>query len=114
MVSVAIFCPGSQGRGIFLLCRVQRLTWYLWNFLKFLGGGVFAFGILNRDFGKFGLRVWNSVHARYGTPLSTGLVGVGWGFAIPKMTYPKPPIWILKVLISNSAEQQRGKVSPSN
>ena len=73
---------------------------------------MFAFGILNRDFGKFDLRVWNSVHVRYGTPTIQGMVGVGWGSAIPEMTYPKPPIWILKVLISNSADQQRGKVSP--
>jgi len=79
-----------------------------------MGGGVFAFGVLNRGFGKLGLRVWNSVHVRYGTPILHGVVGDGWGSAIPKTTYPKPPIWILKVLISNSAEQQRGKVSPSN
>jgi len=46
MVSVAIFCPGSQGRGIFLFGVVQRLTWYLGNFLKFLGGGVFGFWIV--------------------------------------------------------------------
>ncbi len=39
MVSVAIFCPGSQGRGIFLYSVVQRLTLLLGNFLKFLGGG---------------------------------------------------------------------------
>jgi hypothetical protein len=38
MVSVAIFCPGSQGRGIFLYSVVQRLTLILGNFLKFLGG----------------------------------------------------------------------------
>jgi hypothetical protein len=46
MVSVAIFCPGSQGWGIFLCSVVQRLTWYLGNFLKFLGGGVLALRIL--------------------------------------------------------------------
>jgi hypothetical protein len=46
MVSVAIFCPGSQGRGIFLYSVVQRLTLLLGNFLKFLGGGVFGFWIV--------------------------------------------------------------------
>ena len=75
---------------------------------------MFAFGNLNRDFGKSDLRVWNSVHVRYGTPNLQGRVGDGWGSAIPKMTFAKPPIWILKVLISNSASQQRGKVSPFN
>lgn len=49
---------------------------------------------------------------------ATGLRHIlgGWGYGgvqlYPKTTYPKPPIWILKVLISNSAYQQRGKVSP--
>jgi hypothetical protein len=114
MVSVAIFSPGLKHPGLFLYCIVQRLTWYFRIFYNFLGGGACKWRYLNPVFEKCDLRVWNSVHVRYGTPLYTGVVGDGWGSAIPKTTYPKPPIWILKVLISNSAEQQRGKVSPSN
>ena len=60
-----------------------------------------ALGILNRVFGKFDLRVLNSVHARGGTPTIQVGVGGGWGFRVAKMTFAKPPIWILKVLISS-------------
>lgn len=38
-------------------------------------------GVGGRDFEKFDLRVWNSVHARYGTP-TFALGGGGWvGFS---------------------------------
>lgn len=71
--------PRLARSGHFLFGVVQRLTWYLGNFLKFLGGGVFAFGNLNRDFGKCELRVWNSVYIRVGRAAQLGVVGDGWG-----------------------------------
>ena len=80
---------------------------------------MFAFGNFDPvswgwGFEKCDLRVWNSVHARGGTPTLQVGVGDGWGSGIAEMTFAKPPIWILKVLISNSVSQQRGKVSPFN
>jgi hypothetical protein len=41
LLEVSLHClleAPAKPRGSFLLCRVQRLTWYLGNFLKFLGG----------------------------------------------------------------------------
>ena len=63
--------------GLFLLCHVQRLTWYLGNFLKFLGGGVV--GVWDCDFEKFDLRVRNSVYVLTIGPPQFGVVGDGWG-----------------------------------
>ena len=52
----------------------------LLNFLKFLWG----VGCWRWEFEKLDLRLWNSVHVRYGTPTLQGGVGDGWGSGIPK------------------------------
>ena len=63
--------PESKGSGLFFIVHVKRLTLVFLNFYSGVGGLVLAlWGLVfilrgwGLRFGKFGLRLWNSVYTR--------------------------------------------------
>ena len=66
--------------GAFFIMVCPMFDKVLWEFFRnFWGVGVLALGILNPVFGKFDLRVQNSVYVLTIGPPQFGVVGDGWG-----------------------------------
>ena len=83
-----------------------------WNFLELFGG----WGICDRDFGKFDLRLRNSVYAQAGRRPQKGVVGGGWGQPQGKTESPKyphfAPLRKLEVSVRDTSLADRGQGVP--